>query len=406
MSNATLNKIINQNEKDANIMTGKVMAITFAIFTVIFILNVLGIFIIDRTAMAVAYLVSAVLLLSPLLINKIFDPAAKRIKYLYVLLADLFLFVVTTTLTYHVVLVYAYPIAIAGMYFNRKLIKTSAIVTILLTICGQFCGFYLNWRPDYNFTTLRSLILFSILPRTLTLISFAALLQLLTNRTSRLLEEDAENYDQLALYNRDMIYGFATLVENRDESTGGHIKRTSIYVRLLAEELQREDIYSDIITDEFINCISMVAPLHDIGKISIPDSILQKPGRLTDEEFDIMKSHSAKGGKIIKETFAHIGDENHKEMAYKVARSHHEKWNGRGYPDGLSGEEIPLPARIMAIADVFDAVSEKRCYRDAMPLEKCFSIIEEGRNRDFDPVLVDAFMNIREEVTQVHDKSF
>ncbi|MCI7803586.1 MAG: HD domain-containing protein, partial [Oscillospiraceae bacterium] len=89
-----------------------------------------------------------------------------------------------------------------------------------------------------------------------------------------------------------------------------------------------------------------------------------------------------------------------------VARFHHEKWNGRGYPDGLSGEEIPLPARIMAIADVFDAVSEKRCYRDAMPLEKCFSIIEEGRDRDFDPVLVDAFMNIRDEVTQVHDKSF
>lgn len=406
MSNATLNKIINQNEKDANIMTGMVMAITFAIFTVIYILNVLGIFIIDQTAMAVAYLVSAVLLLSPLLINKIFNPAAKWIKYLYVLLTDLFLFVITTTLTYHVVLVYAYPIAIAGMYFNRKLIKTSAIVTIILTICGQFCGFYLNWRPDYNFTTLKALILFSILPRTLTLISFAALLQLLTNRTSRLLEEDAENYDQLVLYNRDMIYGFATLVENRDESTGGHIKRTSIYVRLLAEELQREDIYSDIITDEFINCISMVAPLHDIGKISIPDSILQKPGRLTDEEFDIMKSHSAKGGKIIKETFAHIGDENHKEMAYKVARFHHEKWNGRGYPDGLSGEDIPLPARIMAIADVFDAVSEKRCYRDAMPLEKCFSIIEEGRDRDFDPVLVDAFMNIREEVTQVHDKSF
>lgn len=406
MSNATLNKIINQNEKDANIMTGKVMGLTFVMFTFIYILNLLGIFIIDQTAMTVAYFISAALLLSPLLINKIFDPSSKWIKYLYVMLTDLFLFVVTTTLTYHVVLIYAYPIALAGMYFNKKLIKTSTIVTIILTICGQFCGFYLQWRPDYNFTTLKGLILYSILPRTLTLISFAALLQFLTKRTSKLLEEEAENYEHLALYNRDMIYGFATLVENRDENTGGHIKRTSIYVRLLAEELQKENIYSDVINEEFINCISMVAPLHDIGKISIPDSILQKPGKLTDEEFDIMKSHSAKGGKIVRETFAHIGDENHREMAYKVARFHHEKWNGRGYPDGLSGEEIPLPARIMAIADVFDAVSEKRCYRDAMPLEKCFSIIEEGRDRDFDPVLVDAFMNIRDEVTQVHDKSF
>ena len=231
------------------------------------------------------------------------------------------------------------------------------------------------------------------------------LLQLLTGRTSKLLEEEAENYDKLAMYNREMIYDFATIVENRDENTGGHIKRTSIYVRLLAEELQKEKLFQDIITDDFINTISMVAPLHDIGKISIPDSILQKPGRLTDEEFEIMKTHSAKGGKIIRETFAHVGNENHTEMAYNVARYHHEKWNGRGYPEGLSGEDIPLPARIMAVADVFDAVSEKRCYRDAMPLEKCFGIIEEGRGRDFDPVLADAFLNIRDEITEVHKNS-
>lgn len=405
MSNATLNKIIKQNEKNANIVTGKVMAITFLIFTFIYILNIIGIFIIDQTAMMLAYFISAFLLLSPFVINKFFNPADNRLKYLYVFFACLFLFVITTTLTYHVVLIYAYPIAISGIYFSRKLTRNSTIMTIIVTVCGQICGYISNWRPDLNFTTTKALILYSILPRLLTLICFAALLQLLTRRTSGLLEEDAENYDRLVLYNRNMIYGFATLVENRDESTGGHIKRTSIYVRLLAEELQRESIYGDVVTDEFINCISTIAPLHDVGKIAIPDSILQKPGKLTDEEFDIMKSHSSRGGKIINETFLHIGDETQREMAYEVARSHHEKWNGRGYPDGLSGEEIPLSARIMAIADVFDAVSEKRCYRDAMPLEKCFSIIQEGRDRDFDPVLVDAFMNIRDEVTLVHSKS-
>ena len=405
MSDTTLNKIINQNEKDANKMTSKVMAITFAIFTIVYILNLAEIFIIDTKVMTTAYLLSAVLLLSPLLINKIADPTAKWLKYLYVVLTCLFIFIITTTLTYHVVLIYAYPIAIAGIYFSRSLTNFSTILTIITTVCGQICGFYLNWRPDYNFTSFRSLVLFSILPRLLTLISFSALLLLLTKRTSKLLEEDTENYDQLVLYNRDMIYGFATLVENRDENTGGHIKRTSYYVRLLAEELQKENIYSDIINEEFISTLSMVAPLHDIGKISIPDSVLQKPGRLTDEEFDIMKTHSEKGGKIIKETFAHIGDDNYKQMAYNVARYHHEKWNGKGYPEGLSGEDIPLPARIMAVADVFDAVSEKRCYRDALPLETCFGIIEEGRGRDFDPVLVDAFLNIRDEVTQVHDKN-
>ena len=255
MSDTTLNKIINQNEKDANKTAGKIMAITFAIFTFIYILNLLGIFIIDTKAMTTAYLISAVLLLSPLLINKIADPTEKWLKYLYVVLTCLFIFIITTTLTYHVVLIYAYPIAIAGIYFSRSLTNFSTILTIITTVCGQICGFYLNWRPDYNFTSLRSLVLFSILPRLLTLISFSALLLLLTKRTSKLLEDDAENFDQLVLYNRDMIYGFATLVENRDENTGGHIKRTSYYVRLLAEELQKENIYSDVINEEFISTL-------------------------------------------------------------------------------------------------------------------------------------------------------
>ncbi|MGN0696487.1 MAG: HD-GYP domain-containing protein [Oscillospiraceae bacterium] len=405
MNSTALNKIMVRNEKTANIMTAKVMAMTFVIFTIIYILNLLNVFIIDRTVMTTAYLVSAVLLLSPTVINRFTDKKAGWQKYLYVLFAGLFLLVTTTTLTYHVVLVYAYPIAIAGIYFSKRLTNLSTVMTIIITVTGQLCGFYLNWRPDYNFTTLRSLILFSILPRLLTLICFAALLGVLTKRTSGLLEEEAENYEKLAMYNREMIYDFATLVEKRDENTGGHIKRTSIYVKLLAQELKKENIYEDIITDDFISNLSMVAPLHDIGKISIPDSILQKPGRLTDEEFEIMKTHSAQGGRIIRETFAHLDDEKYIEMAYDVARYHHEKWNGRGYPEGLSENDIPLPARIMAVADVFDAVSEKRCYREAMPLEKCFGIIEEGRGRDFDPLLADAFLNIRDEIVHVHKNS-
>jgi len=148
----------------------------------------------------------------------------------------------------------------------------------------------------------------------------------------------------------------------------------------------------------------MAAPMHDIGKISVPDAVLQKPGKLTDEEFEIIKIHATSGGKIIKDTFGHLGNEQYAQMAYEVARFHHEKWNGRGYPDGLKEDEIPLCARIMAIADVFDAVSEKRCYRDAMPLDKCFDIIKEGSGRDFDPMLVEIFLDIRDKVEQAHTK--
>ena len=207
---------------------------------------------------------------------------------------------------------------------------------------------------------------------------------------------------ELGRYHEEMTMGFATLVENKDGSTGGHIRRTTMYVRLLVEELRRRGYYREMLTKDYVRYLCMAAPMHDIGKISVPDVILQKPGRLTEEEFAKMKEHAENGGKIVQETFGHLGNEQYAEMAYQVARYHHEKWNGKGYPEGLSRKEIPLCARIMAIADVFDAVSEKRCYRDAMPLEKCFSIIEEGSGQDFDPVLVEVFLECRDKVEKIH----
>lgn len=209
--------------------------------------------------------------------------------------------------------------------------------------------------------------------------------------------------NEVSRYHGEMIMGFATLVENKDGSTGGHVKRTTAYVKLLAEELQKRGYYKDILTKDYMKNISLAAPMHDIGKIAVPDVILQKPGKLTDEEFATIKKHTVDGGKIVEETFGHLGDEEYTKMAYEVARYHHEKWNGRGYPEGLEKEEIPLCARIMAVADVFDAISEKRCYRDAMPMDKCFSIIKEGIGTDFDPVIADLFIEIRDKVEKIHN---
>lgn len=141
-----------------------------------------------------------------------------------------------------------------------------------------------------------------------------------------------------------------------------------------------------------------------MGKIAIPDAILQKPGKLTDKEYEIMKTHSQKGAEIIEETFKTMGNDEYGKIAYQVARYHHEKWNGKGYPDGLTHEEIPLCARIMAVADVFDAVSAKRCYRDALPLDTCFGIIEEGSGEDFDPLVAEVFLGMKEEVAEIVGK--
>ena len=206
-------------------------------------------------------------------------------------------------------------------------------------------------------------------------------------------------------YNSEIVTSFATLVESRDSSTGSHVKRTKSYVKILLDEIKTNNLYSSIMTKDFEDKMMNAAPMHDIGKISIPDTILQKPGKLSDEEYSVMKKHSVLGGEIIQEIFKDMDDKEFLNIAYDVTRYHHEKWNGNGYPEGLVGKEIPFSARIMAIADVFDAISAKRCYRDAMPLDKCFAIIKEGKGVDFDPVLTDLFLNAREKVEKVCKES-
>lgn len=179
-----------------------------------------------------------------------------------------------------------------------------------------------------------------------------------------------------------------------------------IYVDLILRKMRHDKKYRKVLSKDYINNVSDAAPLHDIGKISTPDRILQKPGKLTDEEFATMKKHAAEGGEIILHTFKDLDNAEFRQIAYEVARHHHEKYNGRGYPDGLVGEQIPLHARIMAIADVFDAVSQKRCYRDAMPLEECFAIIKNGIGTDFDPQLAKIFLNSKEEVKHLMENTY
>lgn len=190
-----------------------------------------------------------------------------------------------------------------------------------------------------------------------------------------------------------MITFMAEVVENRDDNTGGHIRRTAEYVACIAKELKAQGIYSDILTDRYMSDMVVAAPLHDIGKIHIPDAILNKPGKLTAEEFEVMKTHTTAGEELLTHAKAELGESDYLNMAVEMAAYHHEWWNGKGYPYGISGEEIPLCARIMAVADVFDALTSKRCYKDAMPLEKAYAIIREESGTHFDPAVVEAFLS-------------
>lgn len=395
-------EILRENEKQANCIVAKVMFVTFIIFTVVYLFNRMGLFVIDEVIMTISYIVSGVLLLLPTVLTHGLKIERNYVKYINVISAVLFVTIISITLNYHVVVIYVYPIAVASLYFSKKV---NVIATIFTTVCisiGQIIAYYVTPVIDDNFNDLYEMIMWAIIPRAMILVAIAVIFTMLCTRTVALLSNLIHAVEAQTKYHNEMVIGYATLVENRDGSTGGHIKRTSLYVKLLAETLKRRGLYEDILTKEYMENLVKAAPMHDIGKISIPDSVLQKPGRLTDEEYNVMKQHAARGGEIIRNTFGHMEDEAYTQMAYEVARFHHEKWNGKGYPDGLKGEEIPLAARIMAIADVFDAISEKRCYRDAMPLDKCFDIIREGSGQDFDPRLVEVFLDIRDDVEKVH----
>lgn len=190
-----------------------------------------------------------------------------------------------------------------------------------------------------------------------------------------------------------VVIGLANMVENRDNNTGGHVKRTSDVVKILMEEVRKQKIYE--ISDEKATDIVRAAPMHDLGKISIDNAILCKPGRLTDEEFVIMKTHSSKSGEIVRIILEGVEEQHFVDTAYNVARFHHERWDGRGYPEGRIGEMTPVEARIMAVADVYDALVSKRCYKEAMSFEKADEIMREGMGTQFDPNMLSVFIACR-----------
>lgn len=207
--------------------------------------------------------------------------------------------------------------------------------------------------------------------------------------------------DSTAMMQDGLIITMADMVENRDSDTGAHIQKTASYVKIIAEGLKRKGYYKDQLTPKFMSDVVRSAPLHDVGKINIPDEVLNKPGRLTDEEYEIIKTHTTSGRNIMEHAINTVKGGNYLKEARNMAAYHHERWDGKGYPEGLSGEVIPLSARIMAVADVFDALTAPRVYKPAFPLEKALSIIEEGKGTQFDPKCVEVFMESMDEVKVV-----
>ena len=190
---------------------------------------------------------------------------------------------------------------------------------------------------------------------------------------------------------QDIIITMANLIESRDGTTGEHVKRTSLYVARFLDVLIEKGIYNEELTNEYVDYIKKAAPMHDIGKITVSDLILQKAGRFTEEEYAIMKNHAKAGQILIQENMSSIVDKKFVEIASDIAAYHHEKWNGNGYPEGRKEYEIPLCARIVAVADIYDALVAKRQYKEGMSSEEALAIMKKDRGITFEPVLFDIF---------------
>ena len=324
-----------------------------------------------------------------------------RFEILFVLVAILTITVITLSIDQKITSLnfYFLPVLMAGTLLGaRRSVWWAALCILLVTLSVVH-------DPDkFGVPVSRSNIYFHIVAwGAFLLIAGAVVGKQREKLVSRALQT-GQIYHQLAESNQSFeearaatILGLAKLAEYRDNETGAHIERMREYVRILAMELSSHPKYQSYITNNYINDLYESSILHDIGKVAVPDRILRKPGKLTILEYEVIKTHTTLGGDALKEVAARVRGQSFLSIATEIAYHHHERWDGNGYPSGLKGEEIPLSARITALADFFDAVTSKRIYKPAFSLERTRTLILEGKGCQFDPDLVDAFlMRIRE----------
>jgi len=284
----------------------------------------------------------------------------------------------------------------------KKSPDTSAIPVIFLTAMGsgedEMAGLALG-AADYITKPISPPI---VMARVKTQLENKAAADFLRNHNNFLEAEVNKRTQELMAVQDVTIMVMASLAETRDSDTGNHIRRTQFYVKALAGELRAHPRFAAFLNEHTIGMLFKSAPLHDIGKVGIPDRILLKPGKLTPEEFEIIKTHTTLGRDAIEAAEKQLGiDVEFLKMAKDIAYYHQEKWDGSGYPTGARGDAIPVSARLMAVADVYDALISRRVYKDGMPHEKAVSIIVEGKGQHFDPDIVDAFVRVQDTFREI-----
>ena len=435
--------IYNYQEARANFFNMISMLIMAVLGLLALLLNEVGIFTGDKENVRNAMIQLCAYALVPFMIYIIHDKIKKCKKHETILekpffkvIIIVFIFLCVTdlciSLSFQATLLLAIPPIVVAQYKNdTKLLIWVIIATVIMVPIVVYGSFFMgmydanllkpltkeealelsNRARIFTLTRAKEIFFHYALTKLLCVVAIDAIAITITRRNSFMIDTQVslneaivEQKEERNLMQQNVIEDLADVVETRDLETGDHIKRTKLYVNILANALKNDDEFKDVLDDETIELMTAAAPLHDIGKIGVSDLILCKKGRLNDEEFNIMKTHTTIGGEIIDHILNDLKDERYLNMAHDIALYHHEKWNGMGYPCGLKEDEIPLSARIMAIADVFDALISKRCYKEAMPIDDAINIIIEDAGSHFDPNIVRVFKTIIPQFKEAAEK--
>lgn len=389
------------NDQKANDVTSRLIFVFAIVFPILTLLSYFKVLPIAFEVLLIPCILT-VIFNFVLLALKFFKVPSYFIKYYCLIAIEIVIGIMSTNARVGIYMTYATAPIVSCVYFDKNLTFRISFFGYFMMIVGLV--FRANGIEMYGDTTLTSLnwffehaIGFSIEYIILCSICFSV-----ATRARKILADVSSRKQKIEFMQQQMIYSFANIIESRDDITGQHVKRTSAYVRLIAEELKCNGFYADELDDTTLEYICMAAPIHDIGKLKIPDSILCKTGKLTDAEFNIIKTHTVRGEEIIQKTMTNLEDEEFLHYAKNVALYHHERWDGTGYPRGLSGRNIPLCARIMAVADVFDALVSKRSYKNSFSLEDAFEQLEKASGTQFEPLIVELFINQKEAVKQIY----
>lgn len=329
---------------------------------------------------------------------------SKSIKFIAIFAMQVPIFLYTLDVNTQVTVSYMLAVFFSLLYFNPIVTIYSCVLALISVIFSTIISapqavsiFWPGISPvQYIWTTGSG--------RVAELLSASTLFISLSILARNLMNSLHQRNERIYSMQTQIVYSFADIIESRDGTTGEHVKRTSQVVSLIADYICRnQSLFNYNLSKHDYDLITMAAPLHDIGKMKVPDTILSKPGKLDQTEYEIIKTHSLEGAKIIDKIMPKIEDAEYVRFAREMALNHHEKWNGQGYPQGLEQEQIPISARIMAVADVFDALCSKRSYKLPYTIDEAFGILIDSKGSHFEPILVDVMIALRPKLEEIYN---